>query len=291
MGLTEDRPVWAWGSGWHRGPARLVGEWIEVDARKAWRYDPYKVTDEEEQRQLKDLPFTLARITSVDAILDFVGQYGLLHPHRADEGEVYREKVGDWFAAAREFAFLIAVSYLCRAVTNGDNQARAFLRKGWIDFFPHASGISDEDLRLHADMFVAERINVALQLTAPMLVPEITFNGTPSLFRVMHATQSPFQFAIWQLAMLLSRTTPFLPCANPDCGKYFEQEDPRQRYCSPACSARMRQRRVRGKRSTSEPAATDGNLDGKPVSDEEINETGSCAIASNNAASETIDDR
>jgi hypothetical protein len=42
---------------------------------------------------------------------------------------------------------------------------------------------------------------------------------------------------------------PTVACANPRCGAWFVVEDPRQRYCSPACSARVRQARVRQKAS------------------------------------------
>lgn len=44
---------------------------------------------------------------------------------------------------------------------------------------------------------------------------------------------------------------PFHRCANERCGAWFVQGDPRQRYCSEACSTRVRVRRHYAKATAS----------------------------------------
>lgn len=251
--MDEERPlpkyqVDAWGNEWRRGWARHVGEWIELDLKRAAPHGPHFIGSEDDRTRLEELPFALAQVRTVDDVLDFVGHYGMLGMKEPTEG-IYRERVSDWLKVARELQFIILISQFTRNAGQGDQEALRELREGFGFVHPQAGTMPAEELLTLADGFIGARISSVLRDVTPFIVPESALGGAHGLFRILEETRSPLHFAYWKLAEILSRTTPILQCANPSCGKFFERRDPRQQYCSAACSARMRQRRVRGKRS------------------------------------------
>ncbi len=138
---------------------------------------------------------------------------------------------------------MMAIGMLTRNAAQGDKEALGQLRRGLAFIKPPAT--SEEELLTQADLYLAKEIGEVLMNVRPFIVPESILGGAHGVFRGLEATPTPFPFAYWRLAQLLSMTSPLLLCANPGCGKYFERRDPRQQYCSTACSNRMRQRRAR----------------------------------------------
>jgi hypothetical protein len=256
-------PVWPWTAHWKRGLARHFDGWIELEGRKVRPYDPYEASSDEERQRLNALPFTLAEIRTVDQILDFVGQFGLLGSY-PEEQEVYREPVEGWLATARELSYVLIIAHLVRRIVRGNREELVSLREGLAFVDAQAASMPESDLLLHADLYVSARVSHHLRNSVAFIVPEHAYGGGHGLFRMLQETRTPFDHAYWRVGVMLSTTVPWLRCANPTCGMLFEQLDPRQQYCSSACSARMRQRRVRGKQKAGGPAAVDGNLDGKP---------------------------
>jgi hypothetical protein len=266
--------VFPWTAGWKRGSARHIDGVIEVDGNKAWDYDPYRETVESQRSRLQEIPFLLAQIRTVNGILDFVGEFGLLGQYPSDE-EVYREPVDAWLAEAQSLSHVLIVAHHARSLVAGDETSLRALREGIAFANPAATTMPKAELLTHADMFISARVSMGVRNCVPFMVPAKDFGGAHGLFRLLEATPSPLHFAYWRLSQMLSTRVPWLRCANPACGRLFEQADPRQQYCSAACSARMRQRRIRSKNARSEVAATDGNADGKPDSHDETSEIGS----------------
>jgi hypothetical protein len=220
-------------------------------------YSPYEIIDIEERRQFDNLHFALAAIRTEADILDIVGRYGLLYPHNPSE-MVHREPVSEWFTIHREMLTLLQLVLLIRKVAAGDDDALRELRRG-MEFVsgPNEAKLSTPDLLDVAEIYVGARVSSRLSHTASAVVPESMYGGGRGLFRILEASPCVGHYAYWRLGILISSTSSaILHCANPHCGNLFEQRDPRQHYCSPACNSRMRQRRARGKRG-SEPQAVE----------------------------------
>ena len=225
---------------WLRGPAVYADGWLTLDRDRAESYQPMSEND---------LVFDLANIRSPDDAVAFIRRRGLLW--RGDpEGEL-RERFVEWEEVSRTLYGLLMLVNTLRQAEEGDQEALADLRGRWEPVIApafEAPAKDDAELLIQAGVFVAWMVSDGLDGAEQRLECAATWGsgtdggpGRPSHFGLSIQAQHLVHYAYHELALLLSDRAPLRECSA--CGRIFEVEDPRQRYCSRSCSGRARQRK------------------------------------------------
>jgi len=132
-----------------------------------------------------------------------------------------------------------------RAAMAGSAPA-AMIRAKWEDTvrqgYPGRNWDSDEQFLRDAAIAVADIVSASLEGTDERLA--ILADGDRPVMWVFDARTPDLLTTIYhQVALLVTASIPLRACADAECRRWFSMTDPRQRYCSPAHAARVRQRR------------------------------------------------
>jgi len=262
---------------WTRGRARVEGNEIVLDAKKA---KPYRLFEDpaQHERLLIDLAelrklgivanrrILNKRVRNPSLAKDFARRHGLIW-HQPEEGGDCRETWQSWLVAGYELSLTIALyAELREAITTGPVEPlRSFLRT--TRDTGNAFGAIPEDnqeLLEHVSILLAERITKGLIDCSPTILAACSLEreggmkeGPAGDFRASINPSSLLAVAYNELAALIESKAWFKECAG--CGKLFRL-DPNihhrdRAYCEDACYDRTRKREQRARRRTSTQAA------------------------------------
>ena len=241
------RPIKVGPPEWLRGPARLEGEHIVLDTRRAERYPPMATTD---------LAFDLAAIRRPSDSLEFCRRYGLLW--HGPDSEDYREEVSRWQDEALELTGVLQLNSAVRRAVAGDQAAVTEMRESWDPILAsildapgvseHLGGTRDDQLLIVASSFVATTVSEKLAgveegigAAVDFIDPSGTVLGPPGAYIFTPHPQNLLGYAYHHVALLLVGREPTDVCL--ECGRFFLIADRRQQFCSKSCAGRARQRR------------------------------------------------
>jgi hypothetical protein len=235
---------------WLRGPANLNDGWVELDRQRAHPYTPMEEVD---------LMYDLAAIRRPPDALAFVQRYGLLrHGPGADK---LRESFAEIETAALTLDTTIAWYLRIARVVRGDTEdANNAIREMWRlapKLGEHFDGTakSDDELIDQATQLVAYWTNQGLIGVESKVTPSAHYTdprgnrGEAGGFSMSAHATTLLGLAYHQLALTITMRIPLRECV--ECGRYFEIKDRRQRFCSPTCGSRARQRRFAQKKDAS----------------------------------------
>ena len=224
-----------------KGPARLEGGWIVLDARRKEAYDPFP------QRELL-LDFMTVRDPSQAA--EFASEYGLLHRYDESDDE-WREPADLWLHHAAGIANLLRIAgYLLEAAQGSESSRRLLLESLWPQIAEdlRQDGLTDEQKLCAFAVQIARDVSLRMEgssrgiaATCSLLLGPEGRRGPIGAF--MFSTVAPhlltYLYAI--AADVLVSEVPLRACVV--CGRPFLLEDPRRVYCSDRCSMRARNQR------------------------------------------------
>ncbi|MBA3610438.1 MAG: hypothetical protein H0W54_03345 [Rubrobacter sp.] len=231
---------------WVRGPARVVGDEVILDERRA---EPYLLDNPEENEHmafsLAALPFTSQRPTPAE-VENFVQQHGLLWHGRESQGtDECRESLQDWAVAIMQLSF---AGVLYKKLTDSkENQTitelQGFLRK-YDQYFPNSGG-SQEEYRLHATALLRSLMNSGLW-------GNNSTNGMKTIWSLVMEESGGLQLGYFapdllttayaSFAHLMTNKYRFKTC--PGCGALFRpigRSD--KKWCKKGCGSTTRGRK------------------------------------------------
>jgi len=227
---------------WLRGPAKLDGDWIELDRERSRTYAPIETTD---------LMYDLAAVRRPSDALAFVQRYGLLR--NGPGAERLREPVADIEEEAHTLSTTLGLYVLIRRAVGDDAQeSNDAMRQLWDNADKLAEGFdnraaSGDELIDQATQLVTYWINQGL-IGVDFTVTPSAHSVHPTLgrgrvgdFSLSAHSPTLLGSAYHQLALTIVNAHLLRACA--ECGKYFAVADKRQRFCSQTCGSRARQRR------------------------------------------------
>ena len=230
---------------WWRGPARVEGEWVYLDASQAEVFAPLSEAD---------LLFDLANLRRADDVVAFVRRYGLLHVGPGSSEP--RERLSVFLSTARTLTFLLALYQLLRTGVAGDKEAHQTL---WEVVYPMlAPGLepqpeTDEELMIGASQALAALISDGLTGVELRMNSDVEWRvgpndelGRPDGFRLAPQIRDLVGLAYYALALRINERIPMAACG--ECERFFIVDDPRRRFCSTTCANRSRRRRWRERR-------------------------------------------
>ena len=230
---------------WWRGPARIEGEWVSLDASRAEVFQPLSEAG---------LLFDLANLRRPDDVVAFVRGYGLLRlgPGSCDP----RERLSAFFSTAHTLASLLGLCRLIRTGLAGDREAHRAL---WEVVYPWLSPAlepqpkTDEELMIGASQALAALISDGLAGVELRMNSDVEWRvgpggetGRPDGFRLAPQISDLVGLAYYELALLITERVPMAACG--ECERFFIVDDPRRRFCSTTCANRSRRRRWRERR-------------------------------------------
>jgi hypothetical protein len=167
----------------------------------------------------------------------FVRRYGLLWhgPDKLGSGEC-RESLDDWWLAAEPLFSVLSVSAALGEAMRDDSAApveRFFARVGGLPF----DFESDEQYIMAATTIAARLINQGLQNGHWGMVT----TARPGELKLAYLPSNLVDAAYANLASLIATRAEFKEC--PGCGRMFAPASGKQKYHSPQCATRSRQRR------------------------------------------------
>jgi hypothetical protein len=261
---------------WTRGLARIEGDEIILDGKKA---HPYALFEEPEQheRLLMDLAELRQlgsivnerpvnkRVKKPSLVKEFAWRHGLLWHQREDGSSDCRESWQSWLLAGYKLSLTIALyARLREAITTESLESveklEAFLRT--TRDVGNASGIvpsGDEDLLEHASILLARRITEGLEGCTPTLLAACSLErggkkvGPAGDFRVSINPSNLVAVAYNELVTLIEMKAEFRECLG--CRKFWrfnpEIHHRNRRYCEDACYERTRKSEARAKKRSS----------------------------------------
>lgn len=230
---------------WARGPARVIGDEIVLDERKA---EPFLLADPEENERmafaLAALPFTGGR-PSPEKVEDFVSRYGLLWHGRESLGtQQCRESLQDWAASILQLWFT-GVLYKKLADSIEEQtvaELQNFLRR-YRQFFPNTEQDS-EKYRLHATALLRDMLNAGLwgSTTAKKRTIWSLVMIESGELKLSYYAPDLVTTAYASFAHLIANKYEMKECAG--CGALFRplgRSD--QKWCSKSCGSTTRGRK------------------------------------------------
>lgn len=222
---------------WLRGPARYgrATDEISLDREKAELYFP---SDE------AGILFELAEIKAPADAVSFTQRYGLLT--KGPAGENLHESFTEIRDEAELLALFLRLYELLERAHRGDPDAVRELQAVWYKRLRQSAekmGVSslppadDQALIAYCRAFLTWMTNEGMRGTELVVFTEDdgwSLSGWPADL-LSHAYQ--------ELAFLIVKREPARVCE--ECGRVFVVEHGRQRFCSPSCSGRARNRRWR----------------------------------------------
>jgi hypothetical protein len=225
------------------------------------RAEPYALS------ATSDLAENLTNIRTASDVVRFVGSYGLLTrgPASSDLAEPFRF----WKDTARGLRAIYGLhEALQRSLTDPrDSVALADLRNRVVPITRSLAAaqlevIPVEDVQREASLAVAAAVIEGLAgveeriAPASALIQEDGTSGPAGVYFLAPGAQDLVGAAYHELALLLVSRRPVRECE--ECSRVFAVRDQRQRFCSPRCSSRTRQRRF-AHRQGADKGDTDGS--------------------------------
>jgi len=222
---------------WVRGPARVVGDWIEIDPADAQPYHAYTY---------KDTWRDLANVSDRRDAAAFATRYGLLRQSSPDTDGRLRESWQEFNNEVQTLKTTLELARVVRGVARKSPELADALKAIQPVLTPlfQAPAASDDELLHQATQVVAWRISE--RMAGVELVVDI--GEKPNDFILAVRAPTLLGYAYHSLAQALVNRRELRMCR--ECSSVFVVEDKRQQFCSEACSKRARQRRyIRGKRN------------------------------------------
>jgi hypothetical protein len=232
---------------WTKGPARIEGKEVILDARRANRYWIY------EFEQAEQMAFDLAAMAFYSTgrdpqqVVAFVRRYGLLW-HGADKlgsGEC-RESLDDWWLEAEKLSSVLSMSTkLGESMREGSAAPviRHFERLGVKETLASSfDSLTDETYLMAATTIVARLLNQVLQGGQWGMA-----TAGPGELQLAYYPTSLVAAAYANIATLVAAKAEFRECLG--CHRIFPPKSSKQKYHTPDCATRTRQRRWKREQS------------------------------------------
>jgi hypothetical protein len=219
-----------------------------MDCPRAEMYEPLRV--------LQPLLSALTAIHAPTDVVSFVQQFGLLHgpaPDSRDLPVTARDGLTWYTTTAREIREIVQLHRQVTRATQGDTDARTFLRHWATETFPQMDDGSTftpasesqnlPAMALTASRWIAGTLTNNLFKAKPLIYDRAAIGEAvkPGLLRIGIAPQSLMDVCYLAIALALAEKEPLALC--PECQRVFVVEDARQKFCTPACGGRARLRR------------------------------------------------
>jgi hypothetical protein len=260
-----NRPMWT------RGLARIEGDNIILDGKKA---RPYALFVEPDQHE--GLLMDLAELRLLGSIVnqrivnkrvmkpglarDFARRHGLLWHQPSKDGDDCQESWKRWLVAGYELSLTIALYARLREAitTESTSNLRASLQN--TRDVGNAFGIipaDDETLLEHVSMLLAERITKGLEGCSPTLLAACSLErtsgekeGPPGDFRASINPSNLVAVAYNELVTFIEMKAEFRECIG--CGRFWrfnpDIHHKNRRYCEDLCYERTRKAEDRAKK-------------------------------------------
>ncbi len=244
---------------WLRGPAWLDGDMVVMTCTST--YAPINEPT---------LGIELANVHTSDDAANFVTRFGLL---RSSSGlgwkvetvkglyrpEEKREPIADILSAATELRSIAQTAILVRKGAGGDEPSMDHLRSE----LQLADSLSDRSILLHASANVASMLSGGLASATPKVYLRGFADSAiqvVGMWSVGIEAETLLETCYLSLTLALSDEHPVEICG--ECGRLFVIEDPRQKFCTPACASRNRFKRFKESKAT-KVKTKKGGRDGK----------------------------
>ena len=266
---------------WRRGPAWVEGDDIVMDLARSTPYLPLAEPGVGVELARVRTPDEAAAFVERFGMLRATRERRLLEFARPENpGAPLREGFAHFEAAAADLQRILESALVVRRAASGDtdamNQLRAWfvvaedeevpvrdsgtgdvvLRRAGDVLSPgeRLEGADDRTILLHASQDTAGRLNDGLALDdATPCVFDRAFVGEagvkPGTWRMGMVPSTLAGVCYLSVALALADRQEIAACEERSCRRVFVATDPRQRYCTPTCAGRARQRRFKAKRS------------------------------------------
>jgi len=266
---------------WLRGPAWRDGDDVVMDGARAVTYHPFAEPA---------LGLELARVRTPEEAVAFVERFGLLNRPYYSEHErpmtVLREPFGVFQETAGTLRDILETARLVRRGVDGDAEATRALHvrllvpeDAEVSKVDHKTGEvrtgragdlwTPEQRFVGADdrtiLMCAHEYHVARPLNDGMWgtasVHDRSYLGEsvpPGTLRIGITASTLNSICFLSVALALAERKPVGVCADPACARPFFITDKRQRFCSKACSNRVRFKRFMDKRGKTDHATEGG---------------------------------
>ena len=229
---------------WVRGPARVEGQEIVLDERRAERYWLY------ESEQAEQMAFDLAAMAwhrsgrDPDQVRAFVRRYGLLWhgPDKVGSGEC-RESLEDWWSAAEGLSAVLAMSAaLGEAMREGSGEPirRFFLESAGLRV---SFGVSSDEAHIRAATTIAAKLLNDGQRDGHWGL----VTAGPGEVQLAYYPTNLVAASYANIGALVATKAEFREC--PGCGRIFQPKSGKQKYHDPQCATKARQRKWKRERS------------------------------------------
>jgi hypothetical protein len=268
MQTGPSRPTWT------RGVARIEGDNIILDGKKA---RPYALFEEPEQheRLLMDLAelrllgsivnerIVNKRVSNRAVAKDFARRHGLLWHRSQRDGGDCQESWQSWLVEGYELSLTIALYEGLREAiaTESTKKLRAFLRNTRDVGNAYGTIPADEEALLeHVSILLAEQITKGLEGCSPTLLAACSLErapgekeGPPGDFRASINPSNLVAVGYNELVALIEMKAEFRECKG--CGRFWrfnpDIHHRNRRFCEGACYDRTRKREDRAKKRSS----------------------------------------
>jgi|GEM_PF-2928365 len=231
---------------WVRGHGRVEGDWLERIGAEL--YVPAR-------DGTSSLLFDLVSLHHPADAIPFIRKHGLLWNGPGDDE--HKEYWPDWESMATRLRGILRLHQLLQDAVAGRTKAMKALRETWTLAHKNTGTWKDDVILERVSGVIARHINDGLKgVEWRVFTPSTTFIiettesktdghrlGSPGAFTLAARTPNLAAFVFYELAHIVVSRVAISTCANPNCGRMFVLEDPRQQYCSRSCGARARYHR------------------------------------------------
>lgn len=238
---------------WCNGSAYLDGDWVEMDASRARKYDVYSQ---------KDIVFDFAAIERPSDIPPFVRRYGLLW--HGPGSDTFRELTEDWLVEAETLRVALTLYATQAKALAGNRKYLDKLRASRIHLGFQERAETDEQLYQQTSALIARLIDQKLTGVQMGIKAACEFERPdkpgeaqpPGVFVLTAFSPTLIAHIYYGAAMMIVNRVPASNCVQ--CGRMFIVRDGRQKYCSPTCGANARYHRFVAKRETKQEGIDNG---------------------------------
>jgi hypothetical protein len=259
---------------WTRGPARIKGNKIILNAKSAHPYALFK-EPEQHERLLMDLAelrllgsivnqrIVNKQVRKPSLVKAFAQRHGLIWHQPRQDGDECQETWQSWLVAGYKLSLTIALyGRLREAILTGRTEKlKAFLQHTRDVGNAYGSIPADHETLLeHVSILLAARITKGLEGCSPTLLAACSLErapgekeGPPGDFRASINPSNLLAVAYNELVTLIEMKAEFRECIG--CRKFY-RFDPDvhhrdRRYCEEACYERTRKANERAKKHSS----------------------------------------
>jgi hypothetical protein len=248
------------GRPWLRGLARIEAGEIILDEDRAEEYEHGVVFHH------PDILFDLTGVREPADALGFVRRYGLLW-HGADDEPEHRESFADWRRLIERVNAVLELYAITQEAGAGNLEGIARLRGAreatayGVRLLADKADAADKEvisafiarLASHdlADSLDSHRQLIGMEISLGLQHSGTTYEVFPTESGfVWMAHADNLEGYVWhQIASIVTEQQTLKTC--DECGRFFEQKDARQRFCTSQCAGRARHRRWREKQQSS----------------------------------------